>query len=148
MTHWATKTHAALDRRQQIGEPVPRRGGGSGRLAGARLALGTVGYRVWIARCGPWQPGGPLEVPAALALVEPSEPDVLPAAEAKRYVAAFNRAILAAGRTTPWAVALPVALGCDGEGSPGTALRRAHLPQNGNDAPPVGRPSEAVPISV
>ncbi|MBN2024728.1 MAG: hypothetical protein JW809_18260 [Pirellulales bacterium] len=67
-------------------------------------------FRVWIVRCDRWRPRSLHDVPPSLVVVELAEPDAFSAEEARRYVAAFNRAVLQDCRTAVWAVAVPVAV--------------------------------------
>jgi len=77
-----------------------------------------VRYRVWIASYGQWMPQDYADVPPDAVARELAEPDAMSAAQAARYVAAFNRTALARRRRL-WAVALPVTLEFRGDARPG-----------------------------
>ena len=81
-------------------------------------------YRVWIAAYKNWQPADCHDVPPEAVVLEPAEEYAMTVDQAARYVEAFNRAALAAGRKI-WAVALPVVLRYDGDPHPGLTLTAA-----------------------
>jgi hypothetical protein len=81
----------------------------------------TTRYRVWIASYKDWAPQNCRDVPPDAVASEPAEPGTMSAAQAARYVEAFNRTALARQRKL-WAVALPVTLHYEGEPVPGQPL--------------------------
>jgi hypothetical protein len=83
-------------------------------------------YRVWIASYKDWAPQGDHDVPPDVVASEPAEPGTMSAAQAARYVEAFNRAALARHRQL-WAVALPVTLHYEGDPVPGQPLPAARF---------------------
>jgi hypothetical protein len=83
-------------------------------------------YRVWIASYKDWAPQGDHDVPPDVVASEPAEPGTMSAAQAARYVEAFNRAALARHRNLR-AVALPVTLHYEGDPVPGQPLPAARF---------------------
>ena len=66
-----------------------------------------VHYRVWIAASGDRRPQDCREVPVDAVAVGPAEPGTMSAAEAAKYVGAYNQASRSR-RTPTWAVAIPI----------------------------------------
>jgi hypothetical protein len=87
---------------------------------------GPQHFRVWIVAYRDWQPEHHGDIPSQATALEPAEPRAMTARQARRYVAAFNRAALAR-RKQVWAVALPVTLAYQGDIRPGTPLTPADL---------------------
>jgi hypothetical protein len=84
-------------------------------------------YRVWIAAYQQWQPANCQDVPPQAIALEPAEQGTMSARQARRYVAAFNRAALGQGRRL-WAIALPVAVRYEGDPRPGQLLKLSNGP--------------------
>jgi len=102
-------------------------------------------YRVWIVACGQGHPARCSDVPPDAIALKPAEDDSLSAAEAARYVEAFNRAVLG-GRRRIWAVAIPVGgVWYEGEPRPGQPLAEVgggfSLPVSRRCPPGAGRGS-------
>jgi hypothetical protein len=81
----------------------------------------TGWYRVWITRIGLRMPQDCADVPPDAVAREPAEPEAMSAAQAARYVEAFNRTAQARRRKLR-AVALPVTVTYEGEPVPGERL--------------------------
>lgn len=79
-------------------------------------------YRVWIARCGSWQPVHWQDTPPEAVALCPAEPGVYSRRAATRYVEAFNRTVLRRGRAGVWAVAVPVTIVYQGDPRPGEEM--------------------------
>jgi len=80
-------------------------------------------YRVWIVTYAGRRPEDCRSTPAEAVALEPAEEGSMSAAEARRYVDAFNRAATA-GRPRVWAVAVPVTIHYHGDLQPGQPLDR------------------------
>jgi len=95
------------------------------RWSKARRGPGpTTRCRVWIVSYKDWVPQSYSGVPPDAVASEPAEPGTMSAAQAARYVEAFNRTALARQRKL-WAVALPVTLHYEGDPVPGQPLPAA-----------------------
>jgi hypothetical protein len=84
-------------------------------------------FRVWIVRYDGWQPQNAQDTPPTAVALEPAENGTMTRPQAQAYTEAFNRAMLAAGRSL-WALALPVAVCYQGEPQAGQVLERAEDP--------------------
>jgi len=92
-------------------------------------------YRVWIVACRHGPPARCSDVPPDAIALEPAEEGTFSAAQAARYVAAFNRAVLG-GHRRVWAVAVPVGgVWYEGEPRPGRPLAEV----GGRGSRPVSR---------
>jgi hypothetical protein len=78
-------------------------------------------YRVWIAACRDGRPQDCRKVPEDAVAVGPAEPGTMSAAEADKYVEAYNQASRSR-RTPTWAVAVPVTVRYKGEPRPGQQI--------------------------
>jgi len=88
-------------------------------------------YRVWIAQPPAAQAANRDGLSTSLVALEPAEPGVFSARQARCYVAAFNRAARRLGSSAR-AVAVAVTLRYEGDPQPGCPLRQTgELQRNG-----------------